>query len=270
MLAEARGLLADSQTGALDADILLCHVLGVQRAWLYANGSESIEPGDERRFRELATRRAAGEPVAYLTWVREFWSLPFAVTPDVLIPRPETELLVETALEILPPGEPARVADLGTGSGAVAVAIARERPQCEVHATDISGAALAVARRNGGELANGKIEFHEGSWLEPLDGRFALIVSNPPYVAAGDAHLECGDCRYEPVTALTPGGDGLAAIRLIAEQSIPFLEAGGCLAFEHGFDQGAAARQILNGLGYTGVETRNDLERRERVTLGYR
>lgn len=268
LLAEARGLLADRDAGALEAEVLLCHVLGVNRAWLYANSGENVGGLQKRKFQELVSRRARGEPVAYLTGEREFWSLPFAVTPDVLIPRPETELLVEVALEHLPIDSTARVADLGTGSGAVAVAIARERPCCELHATDISARALAVAKQNAESLAPGRIAFHRGSWLEPLRGEFRLIVSNPPYVAENDPHLSRGDCRFEPGTALTPGGDGLAAIRVIAEQSVAFLEKGGCLLFEHGFDQGAAARAVLSGLGYTGVATRCDLEGRERVTLG--
>jgi release factor glutamine methyltransferase len=209
-----------------------------------------------------------GEPIAYLTGVREFWSLPLQVTPDVLIPRPETELLVEIALEFIPRDASWRVADLGTGSGAVALAIAHERPSCEIHATDCSEAALRVARLNVGTLAPGRVQLHQGSWLDPLTGSFRVVVSNPPYVAEDDPHLAAGDCRFEPREALTPGPDGLAAIRRLAHEALPRLEPGGLLAFEHGYDQGSAARVILDELGYRHIETRPDLEGRERVTTG--
>ena len=270
LLARGRERLSEQPQGRLEAEVLLCHVLGVARAWLYANSEADADAESARRFMELIERRAAGEPVAYLTGVREFWSMPLKVTPDVLIPRPETELLVETALERLPPEENRRIADLGTGSGAIAVAIARERPLCAVHATDISAEALAVARENGDEFTPGRITFHQGPWLQPLEGRFDLLASNPPYVTAGDAHLSTGDCRYEPQLALTPGNDGLAAIRQIAEEAVACLESGGCLLFEHGYDQGEAVKALLATLGYRDVATRQDLEGRDRVTLGYR
>jgi len=209
-----------------------------------------------------------GEPIAHLTGQREFWSLPLKVTPDVLIPRPETELLVEAALARIPADARWRIADLGTGSGAIAIAIASERILCEVHATETSAAALAVAMENAEALVLGRIQFHQGSWLSPLQGPFQFIVSNPPYVEMGDPHLQRGDVRHEPVTALSPGYDGLAAIRHIAADSLPLLGSRGWLAFEHGFDQGEAARKIMEGLGYSGVETLNDLAGLERVTLG--
>jgi release factor glutamine methyltransferase len=191
-----------------------------------------------------------------------------AVTPDVLIPRPETELLVETALDFIPAEAAWRIADLGTGSGAVALALARERPACEVHATDISPAALAIAQRNVTAFAAGRVALHRGSWLEPLQGRFRVIVSNPPYVAESDPHLQRGDCRFEPGAALSPGPDGLEAIRCIAHDALPYLETGGLLGVEHGFDQGPAVRSILEGLGYRQVCTRRDLAGEERVTAG--
>lgn len=268
LLARGCSLLAGSPQGRLEAEVLLAHALGVNRAWLYANGEQAAGPDASKRFLDLAGRRAAGEPVAYLTGVREFWSLPLKVTPDVLIPRPETELLVEAALERLAPGQPFRVADLGTGSGAVALAIASERPLCEVHATELSPESLAVARENAALLPEGRVSLHLGSWFEPLEGRFDLVVSNPPYVAGDDPHLEEGDCAFEPPEALTPGGDGLSAIRAIASGAPGYLAPGGCLAFEHGFDQGPAARGILEEQGFVNVETRRDLEKRERLTLG--
>ena len=267
-LARARQLLEPGPGGALEAEILLAHVMEVNRSWLFANREQALRAKDSECFMSLVERRANGEPIAYLTGVREFWSLPLQVTPDVLIPRPETELLVEVALSFIPPDAAWRVADLGTGSGAVALAIARERPLCDVHATEFSEAALDVADRNIQALAPGRVHLHQGSWLEPLEGCFRVIVSNPPYVAADDPHLAGGDCRFEPRLALTPGPDGLAAIRRIANDALTRLEPGGLLAFEHGYDQGESVRQLLRGLGYRRIETRQDLEGRDRVTAG--
>ncbi|MEE4219262.1 MAG: peptide chain release factor N(5)-glutamine methyltransferase [Xanthomonadales bacterium] len=264
LLLEGRGRLGS----ALEAEVLLMHVLEVERAWLYANSERPVSATAQQRYADLLERRLAGEPVAYLTGVREFWSLPLQVTPDVLIPRPETELLVEAALQRLPDGEEWRVADLGTGSGAVALAIACERPLCEIHATDISAAALAVARGNSERLAPGRVQFHQGSWFEPLEGSFHLVLSNPPYIREGDPHLETGDCRFEPRLALSPGGDGMDAIRHIASHAVDYLEPGGCLAFEHGFDQGEASRRVLEALSYENIETLRDLESRDRITVG--
>jgi release factor glutamine methyltransferase len=270
LLAEGRQALADADVPALEAEILLGHVLGRGRAWFYANPEFIVTGADATGYRALLQRRRDGEPVAYLTGVREFWSLDLRVTPDVLIPRPETELLVDTALKRIPAVEACRVADLGTGSGAVALAIAVERPSCEVHATELSAAALAVARANAERLLPGRVVFHRGSWCEPLEGVFQLIVSNPPYVERDDPHLSRGDCRFEPRAALTPGDDGLAAIRAIANQAASALEPGGWLAFEHGFDQGEASRALLGKLGYEDVETHRDLAGIERVTSGRR
>lgn len=271
LLGEARRRLGGQPGGGaeskLEADLLLAHVLDVGRAWLFANREHAVAADRARAFLALVDRRAGGEPVAYLLGRREFWSLPLSVTADVLIPRPETECLVETVLAFIPDDATWRVADLGTGSGAVALAIATERPRCEIHASESSPRALQVAERNVAEIAPGRVSLHLGSWLEPLPGRFHVIVSNPPYVAAGDPHLAEGDCRFEPREALTPGADGMAAIRRIAQDALPRLEPGGLLAFEHGFDQGAASRALLRELGYVDVATRCDLDGRERVTL---
>lgn len=269
-LADARGRLAEVAAGGLEAELLLAEVLGVDRAWLFANSDRLLEPDQRQRFEALLRRRQGGEPIAYILGRKEFWSMTLVVTPDVLIPRPETELLVQAALDRIPPTDEWRVADLGTGSGAVALAIARERPNCEVHASDISAPALAVAARNFEALAENRIRLHQGNWLEPLPGRFHVIVSNPPYVAEGDTHLEQGDCRFEPRAALAAGADGMTAISRIARDAWPRLLPGGLLAFEHGFEQGAAVRRLLCDLGYANVATLEDLEARERVTLGTR
>ena len=263
-------MLSAHTAGGLEAEVLLAHVMKKNRAWLYANPDAIVGARATERFNGLLERRAAGEPVAYLAGEREFWSLPLSVTPDVLIPRPETELLVETALRLLPRGSTRRVADLGTGSGAIAIALATERLDCEIHATEISPAALAVARENAERLVPGRIAFHEGSWLEPLKGCFDVVVSNPPYVDGNDPHLDTGDCTFEPRSALCPGPDGLSDIRRIAGDALDYLSPGGWLAFEHGFDQGPDTRSLLGGLGYVQIETVFDLEGRERVTLGAR
>ena len=270
LLAEGRLQLAGQAAAALEAEILLGVVLGVNRAWLYANTEHLPGTEAEASYRKFIERRKNGEPIAYLAGKREFWSLPLRVTPDVLIPRPETELLVETALAFIPVDAAWRIADLGTGSGAIALALASERPLCEVHATEISGKALQVARGNEQCIAPQRVHFHLGSWLQPLQGKFQLLVSNPPYVAANDPHLVQGDCRFEPAGALSPGSDALAAIRYIATEALRFLARGGMLAFEHGIEQGEESRQLLAGLGYENVSTENDLEDRPRVTSGIR
>jgi release factor glutamine methyltransferase len=267
LLAEARARLGSPPAGALEAEVLLQFVLGRGRSWLFANPDTEVQAFDARRFRGLVDRRSAGEPVAYLVGEREFWSLTLKVTPDALIPRPETELLVAAALEFIPVDAAWRIADVGTGSGAIAIAIAHERPACELHATDISEAALALAGENARSLAPGRIHLHRGCWLEPLKGPFDVIVSNPPYVAEDDPHLQQGDCRFEPLRALTAGPDGLAAIRRIAEQARHLLVEGGALAFEHGYDQGEGVRALLESLDYSALVTRQDLEGHDRVTV---
>ena len=268
LLVQARVLLTGSAAGRLESEVLLGHVLGVARAWLYANPESEASPRHRAEFLQLVQRRQQGEPIAYLTGQREFWSLTLKVTPGVLIPRPETELLVEAALARIPADAQWRVVDLGTGSGAIAIAIASERILCEVHATENNAAALAIAMENAEALVPGRIQFHRGSWLSPLQGLFQFIVSNPPYVEMGDPHLQQGDVRYEPVNALSPGGDGLAAIRNIAADALPLLDNRAWLAIEHGFEQGEKVRKILQGLGYSGVETLKDLAGLERVSLG--
>lgn len=261
--------MASWRLDAAEARSLLAHALGRPASWLYAHGGDVIDPLALRRFERLLESRIRGRPIAYLTGTRGFWTLELEVNPDTLIPRPETERLVELALARLPAGIPARVTDLGTGSGAIALAIAKERPQAQVVATDASAGALAVARRNA--LVNGidNVEFRQGSWLAPLTGEsFDLIASNPPYIAEGDPHLRQGDLRFEPASALASGRDGLNDIREIAAGAAAHLRAGGWLLLEHGFDQGAAVRALLEAADFDEVRTEQDLELRDRVTLG--
>lgn len=258
---------AGDRIEAVEARLLLAHALGRPPAWLFAHADENADPESIQRFDALVAARAAGQPVAYLIGRRGFWKLDLAVTPDTLIPRPETELLVELALARLPPATSLRVADLGTGSGAIALAVASERALAQVVATDASTGALAVARSNARANALGNVEFREGSWLEPLAGeRFDLIASNPPYIAKGDPHL--ASLQHEPDLALTSGADGLEAIREIVAAAPSHLQPGGWLLLEHGWDQGNAVRTLMRSADFTEVSTARDLEDRDRVTLG--
>ncbi|SEJ43203.1 peptide chain release factor N(5)-glutamine methyltransferase [Frateuria terrea] len=253
----------------IDAELLLLHLLGKPRSWLFAHADEALPAAVEAAFDALLARREAGEPVAYIIGRRGFWSLELEVTPATLIPRPETERLVELALERLPRDAPCRVADLGTGSGAIALSLARELPRAQIVATDASAAALAVAERNARRMGIANASFVEGDWLAPLAGqRFDLIASNPPYIESGDPHLAQGDLRFEPATALASGGDGLDDIRRIVTDAIPCLRPGGWLLFEHGWKQGDAARALLRVAGYADVFTAQDLEGRDRVSGG--
>lgn len=214
-------------------------------------------------------RRLDGEPVAHITGNREFWSLELAVTPDVLIPRPETELLVEQALKHIPINQSVDVVDLGTGSGAIAIAIASERPRANVIATDSSAEALAVAKDNATTHKLQRIEFVHSNWFESLSAKqFDVIVSNPPYVANDDPHLEQGDVRYEPMSALSAGPDGLDDIKTLCADSCAQLKPGGWLVIEHGFDQGLATRGLFEQAGFNSVATYRDLSTNERVTEG--
>lgn len=252
----------------MDAELLLAHALGVSRAWLYAWPEHEPESAQRTRFEQMLAARERGEPIAYLTGRREFWSLDLAVTPDVLIPRHETELLVELALARIPLDANVRVADLGTGSGAIALAIAHERPQARVRATDASAAALEVARDNAARLRLHNVTFSEGDWFAALAGEsFDLIVSNPPYVAAQDQHLRIGDLRYEPESALVSGVDGLDAIRRIVADAPAHLDRGGWLLLEHGSDQAARVRALFEEREYIDVASVRDAMGHERVTL---
>jgi len=262
------GLLRESGLARFEAELLLCSVLGCERIRLIAHAEETIDSSNARSANALFARRRAGEPVPYIMGWREFYSVALRVTPDVLIPRPESERLVELALERLPIDTPGRMLELGTGSGAIAIALASERPGLAIVATDVSEAALAVARRNAQEHG-AEIEFVLSDWFDALGPeQFDLIVSNPPYVAAGDAHLERGDVRFEPRLALVGGEDGLACIREIAERAQSRLRPGGGLLMEHGYDQGDRCVELLSALGYAEVADFHDLAGWPRVCAG--
>lgn len=266
LLRAAEARLAPGGSPRLDAELLLAHVLGARREHLYAHGDDAVDAVAAARFAALVERRARGEPLAYLTGRRGFWSLDLEVSPAVLVPRPETELVVERALALVGP-EPADVADLGTGCGAIALALAAERPRWRVVATDRSAAALEVARGNAARLGLHNVEFLPGEWCAPLAGRrFRLIASNPPYVAGGDPALADPALRYEPLAALSPGPSGLEALAAIAEQARAHLQPGGWLVLEHGADQAGALAHRLVALGYAHVRCHRDLAGRDRVT----
>ena len=254
----------------LEAELLLCHVVGKPRTWVVAWPEKRLTERELASFMELVERREEGAPVAYLTGKREFWSLTLKVTPDTLIPRPETELLVETVLERFADRPTLRIVDMGTGSGAIALAIAKEKPEWEVIATDISEAALAVARDNAHEHNIKNIRFLQGDWYDalPPETHVDVIVSNPPYIAGTDPHLQQGDVRFEPRGALASGSEGLDDIRKLLPGAIVHLKDGGCIFVEHGNTQGSAVRELMRHFGYHGVESLRDLEGHERVTLG--
>jgi release factor glutamine methyltransferase len=262
-------LLAEAKVARLDAELLLAHVLATTRSTLIAHGERCIAPDQALRYRTLVARRAAGEPLAYLTGEREFWSLPLRVNEAVLIPRPETELVVERALVLL--SEPrartgqVRIADLGTGSGAIALALASDRPHWRLLASELSAPALQVARDNARRLQLNQIEFIEGDWFAPLvKRRFEAIVSNPPYVAAGDPALD--RLRHEPAAALSPGHSGMEALLHLIAGARAHLSAGGWLVLEHGADQAPRVAAALVATGYARVRCHRDLAGHDRVT----
>jgi release factor glutamine methyltransferase len=264
-----RRALAQAGLAPIDAQALLAHVLSRDRAWLVAHATDPLTADQVRAFFSLARRRREGEPVAYLTGVREFFGLPLAVDRRVLIPRPETETLVEWALRMLAADRPLRVLDLGTGSGAIALAIAQARPQATVVATDRSQDALAVARGNAARLRLSNVEWLHAEWFGGLGPtRFDAIVSNPPYVAEGDPHLAEGDVRFEPSQALVPGLEGLEALRVIVAGAGDHLVPRGWLAVEHGYDQAAAVRGLLQQAGFGDLESLRDLSGIPRVAVG--
>lgn len=260
--------LPDSPTARLDAELLLAAALGKSRSYLHTWPEKIVSSEAALTFAHYLQRRRAGEPVAYILGQQGFWNLDLEVAPHTLIPRPDTELLVETALELLP-ATPAKVLDLGTGSGAIALALASERPVWKVTAVDRVIEAVALAERNRQRLGLENVTVLNSHWFSALvDQRFDLIISNPPYIAAGDIHLGEGDVRFEPESALVAGVDGLDDIRQIIAAAPAHLHAGGWLMLEHGYDQASAVRDLLHGAGFTHVESRKDLGTHERITLG--
>lgn len=255
---------------AIEARILLRHVLGgVSRAWLISHDDQALTPGQQSLFEGLLQRRLKGEPIAYILGQREFYGLDLKLTEDVLIPRPDTETLVEAALLRIPSDRPCSVLDLGTGSGAIAIAIALHRPLASVTAVDRSGTALAVARSNAERLGTGNLRLLQSNWFSALGGQiFDVIVSNPPYIAAADPHLRQGDLRFEPPDALASGADGLDDIRIIVAQAPTHLGQGGWLLLEHGYDQAEQVAGLLKQAGLREIGHAADLAGIQRVTLG--
>jgi release factor glutamine methyltransferase len=263
------GAIVRSGLIPFEAKVLLAHILGCDRAWIAAHGDAVLTREQATAFEALARRRHKGEPVAYLTGRREFFGLDLEITPDVLIPRPETELLVEQALTWIGAEATARVLDLGCGSGAVALAIARARPRSLVLGTDVAPAAVELAQRNAQRLRIANASFIAADWFNGVPREpFEAIVANPPYVAEGDPHLSSGDVRFEPSLALTPGGEGLADIRAIVADAPAFLAPGAALALEHGYDQAEAVRSLLEEAGLSDVRSWRDLAGIFRVTSG--
>ncbi len=262
-------LSLDPASARIEVQCLLQQVLNVTRAYLPTHPERRLNKPEQTRYDELLQRRLQGEPIAYLLGEREFFGLMFKVTPATLIPRPETELLVELALQRISKHQPCRVLDLGTGSGAIALAIAHECSNVKVVACDISAEALEVARENAQRLNITHVSFVLSDWFAALTGkRFDIIVANPPYVAADDPHLAQGDVRFEPVSALASGGDGLHDIRHIISHAGKYLEPNGWLLLEHGYDQAAQVRELLQQAGYGEVFSALDLARIERVSGG--
>ncbi|MFP2361258.1 peptide chain release factor N(5)-glutamine methyltransferase [Enterobacter ludwigii] len=267
-LRQAASELSASESPKRDAEILLEFVTGKARTYLLAFGETQLSAEQEAQLATLLARRKTGEPVAHLVGEREFWSLPLYVSPATLIPRPDTECLVEQALSRLP-AQACRILDLGTGTGAIALALASERPDCEVTAVDVMPDALALAQRNVARLGFPNVTVLQSSWFSALDNRtFGMIVSNPPYIDEHDPHLTQGDVRFEPLTALVAANEGLADIVHIVTTSRQHLLPGGWLLVEHGWTQGDAVRDVFIAAGYRAVETCRDYGGNDRLTLG--
>ncbi len=270
VLTEAADTLAlVSDSALLDAEVLLCQVLNKPRSHLRAWPDKPLQPEQLTAFRMLLEQRKKGMPIAYITGNREFWSRNFQVSPDVLIPRPDTELLIELSLKLIPANEPTRIIDLGTGSGIIAITLAAERPQAQLSATDFSLAALRIARLNADKHQINNIAFYHSDWFADIpDTKFNLIISNPPYIAEDDSHLQQGDVRFEPQTALCAAEQGLADIRIIADTARNYLEPCGHLLIEHGYNQQQQVQALFRDLHYDKVQTYKDLSGQPRVTYG--
>lgn len=261
--------LPDSPTARLDVELLLAAALGKPRSFLHTWPERIVSTEAAQTFDGYLQRRRAGEPVAYILGQQGFWNIDLEVATHTLIPRPETEMLVETALELLPGAIPHRLLDLGTGTGAIALSLAKDRPQWNVTAVDRVQEAVALAERNRQRLHLDNAQVLTSHWFSAVEGRrFDLILSNPPYIASNDPHLVEGDVRFEPSSALVSGSDGLDDLRLIVSQAPAHLEPGGWLLLEHGYDQGAAVRELLSRHGFEQIQTRRDLGEHERITFG--
>ncbi|PMR78799.1 peptide chain release factor N(5)-glutamine methyltransferase [Billgrantia endophytica] len=257
-----------STSPRLDAEVLLAHVLGVDRTWLYTWGDKVAPSGERARFEALVAARTEGHPVAYLIGEREFWGLPLATSSHTLIPRPDTETLVEITLRLADTAE-GRLLDLGTGTGAIALAFAKERSSWQVTGIDRVAEAVALAETNAERLGMANVRFLVSDWFSALGSeRFEMIAANPPYIAENDPHLRQGDVRFEPLGALVAGDDGLADLRHLSRAAWSHLVPGGHLVMEHGHDQAAAVCELLEGAGYVEIGNYRDLAGQERVTLG--
>lgn len=262
-------LKESSDSPRLDAEVLLAHAIGKDRTYLYTWPEKELSPDNETVFLDLIEKRHRGDPIAYLTGYQEFWSLNLKVTPDTLIPRPETEIVVEQALAVIPKDRPCKVADLGVGSGAIALAIASERPRCQVIGVDQSTAAIRIAETNARQLGIENARFQEGNWLAGFEpNSFDVIVANPPYVAISDPHLAEGDVRFEPQSALVSGVDGLDDIKIIIRQAQTCLKKKGWLIMEHGYDQQARILSLLKAAGYRETRGMADYAGQPRIVLG--
>ena len=258
-----------SDIDRIDVELLLCHVLKCQRVFLLSHSEKILSSEEQNQFSNLISRRKQGEPIAYILGKKAFWNLELIVTPDVLIPRPETELIVEWVLEKFKDKKELVLADLGTGSGAIALSLAKAKPNWKIIATDASEKALSVAKGNAENLKLNNVKFYLGNWCEALpQEKFDVIVSNPPYIEKDDEHLIRGDLRFEPKSALIADDDGFADLKAIVKQARIYLKDSGCLVLEHGYEQAQILREYLNGLGYQNIQTLRDVANHERVTLG--
>ncbi len=259
--------LSESDDARLDSQVLLAYALNVSRTWLFTWPDKALDGATLTAFNALIEERKSGTPIAYITGYRDFWSLRLKVTPDTLIPRADTELLVETALTLKNVEKPCDVIDLGTGTGAIALSLANECPSWRITATDINPKTLAVAKENATTLELA-VSFKESAWFDAINDRYDLVISNPPYIESDDPHLQQGDLRFEPAGALASGQDGLDDIRRLVQQALKHLKKDGYLLLEHGYQQAEAVRSLMAKAGYIDIETHQDIEDRDRVTLG--
>ena len=259
--------LSESDDARLDSQVLLAYALNVSRTWLFTWPDKALDGATLTAFNALIEERKSGTPIAYITGYRDFWSLRLKVTPDTLIPRADTELLVETALTLKNVEKPCDVIDLGTGTGAIALSLANECPSWRITATDINPKTLAVAKENAQTLELA-VSFKESVWFDAINDRYDLVISNPPYIESDDPHLQQGDLRFEPAGALASGQDGLDDIRRLVQQALKHLKKDGYLLLEHGYQQAEAVHSLMAKAGYIDIETHQDIEGRDRVTLG--